>query len=106
MMNAGEIADGAVLNYLVARLTSVPWRRWPRAAKAGRGIDDIDRPVVVCSVHEDRELRSTWQHDGLVPRPAIRVMRLGVPKPARQSWRGAHLACTHEQVRPQQAGTR
>ncbi len=55
---AGEIADGAVLNYLVspsynegalAALTR-------GAAKGGRTIDDIDRPqLVVCSVDDDRQ---------------------------------------------------
>jgi len=53
----GEIADGAVLNYCVppeynnealARLKA-------GAERAGRTLDDIDRPqLVVCSVHEDR----------------------------------------------------
>jgi 5,10-methylenetetrahydromethanopterin reductase len=55
---AGEIGDGALLNYLVspaynkdamAALTR-------GAAKAGRVIDDIDRPqLVVCSMDEDRD---------------------------------------------------
>ncbi len=54
----GEIADGAVLNYCVppeyndgamARLEA-------GAKKAGRSIDDIDRPqLVVCSVDEDHD---------------------------------------------------
>jgi 5,10-methylenetetrahydromethanopterin reductase len=54
----GEIADGVVLNYLVSpdyndqaieALTI-------GAERAGRSIDDIDRPqLVVCSVHEDRQ---------------------------------------------------
>lgn len=54
----GEIADGAVLNYLVApdyndRAIEALERG---AAKAGRTLDDIDRPqLVVCSVHEDRQ---------------------------------------------------
>ena len=53
----GEIADGAVLNYLVspdynARAVEALGNG---AAKAGRALDDIDRPqLVVCSVHEDR----------------------------------------------------
>jgi 5,10-methylenetetrahydromethanopterin reductase len=54
----GEIADGAVLNYLV----SPDYNRQAMealgngAAKAGRSVDDIDRPqLVVCSVHEDRQ---------------------------------------------------
>jgi 5,10-methylenetetrahydromethanopterin reductase len=54
---AGEIADGVVLNYCVppeyneealARLKA-------GAARAGRSLDDIDRPqLVVCSVHPDK----------------------------------------------------
>ncbi len=57
MQLAGEIADGAVLNYLV----SPSYNRAALehlelgAAKAGRTLDDIDRPqLVVCSVDEDR----------------------------------------------------
>ena len=53
----GEIADGVVLNYLVAP----DYNRQAMehlaigAERAGRSIDDIDRPqLVVCSVHEDR----------------------------------------------------
>jgi len=53
----GEIADGAVLNYLVSpqynvgALASLA----AGAAKSGRTIDDIDRPqLVVCSVDNDR----------------------------------------------------
>lgn len=54
----GEIADGVVLNYLVSpdyndraiEALAVG------AERAGRSIDDIDRPqLVVCSVHEDRQ---------------------------------------------------
>jgi 5,10-methylenetetrahydromethanopterin reductase len=53
----GEIADGAVLNYLVSpsynRDAIAALERG--AAKAGRSIDDIDRPqLVVCSVDRDR----------------------------------------------------
>ena len=54
----GEIADGVVLNYLVApdynaRALEALERG---AAKAGRSLADIDRPqLVVCSVHEDRQ---------------------------------------------------
>ncbi|MEY3566176.1 MAG: hypothetical protein RLZ19_190 [Actinomycetota bacterium] len=54
----GEIADGAVLNYLVSpgyndqALEALD----KGARKAGRNLDDIDRPqLVVCSVHEDRQ---------------------------------------------------
>ena len=53
----GEIADGAVLNYLVsptynAEAVAALERG---AARAGKSLADIDRPqLVVCSVHEDR----------------------------------------------------
>jgi 5,10-methylenetetrahydromethanopterin reductase len=54
----GEIADGAVLNYLVSpdynqqALEALH----TGAARAGRSLDDIDRPqLIVCSVHEDRQ---------------------------------------------------
>jgi 5,10-methylenetetrahydromethanopterin reductase len=53
----GEIADGAVLNYLVSpsynRRALEHLERG--AAKAGRTLDDIDRPqLVVCSVDQNR----------------------------------------------------
>jgi 5,10-methylenetetrahydromethanopterin reductase len=55
---AGEIADGVVLNYLV----SPSYNRDAVAAlergatRAGRRLDDIDRPqLVVCSVDRDRQ---------------------------------------------------
>ncbi len=54
----GEIADGVVLNYLV----SPEYNRRAMehlevgAAKAGRSVDDLDRPqLVVCSVDHDRQ---------------------------------------------------
>ena len=53
----GEIADGAVLNYLVSPSynTGALAALARGAAKAGRTIDDIDRPqLVVCSVDNDR----------------------------------------------------
>jgi 5,10-methylenetetrahydromethanopterin reductase len=57
MKLAGEIADGVVLNYLV----SPTYNRDAMAAlergatKAGRSLDDVDRPqLVVCSVDADR----------------------------------------------------
>jgi len=55
----GEIADGAVLNYLVSpEYNDQAIEALERgAAKAGRSLDDIDRPqLVVCSVHEDRQV--------------------------------------------------
>jgi 5,10-methylenetetrahydromethanopterin reductase len=53
----GEIADGVVLNYLVS--PDYNGRALEHlaagAARAGRGLEDLDRPqLVVCSVHEDR----------------------------------------------------
>ena len=55
----GEIADGVVLNYLASpEYNSQAMEALSRGAdKAGRSIDDIDRPqLVVCSVHEDRAI--------------------------------------------------
>ncbi len=54
----GEIADGAVLNYCVPpEYNHQALEHLERGArKAGRTLDDLDRPqLVVCSVHEDRE---------------------------------------------------
>ncbi len=54
----GEIADGVVLNYLVSPTYNADALAALErgAAKAGRSVDDIDRPqLVVCSVHEDRD---------------------------------------------------
>ena len=53
----GEIADGAVLNYCVPPEYNIEaMAQLARgAARAGRSVDDIDRPqLIVCSVHEDR----------------------------------------------------
>ena len=53
----GEIADGAVLNYLVspAYNTGALEALARGAAKAGRTVDDIDRPqLIVCSIDTDR----------------------------------------------------
>ncbi len=54
----GEIADGAVLNYLVSPSYNVgALEALARgAAKVGRTVDDIDRPqLIVCSVDDDRQ---------------------------------------------------
>jgi 5,10-methylenetetrahydromethanopterin reductase len=54
----GEIADGAVLNYLVSPdYNQQAIEALERGAtKSGRSLADIDRPqLVVCSVHEDRK---------------------------------------------------
>lgn len=58
MTLTGEIADGAVLNYLVSpRYNEAALAQLEEGAKkAGRSIDDIDRPqLVVCSVDMDRK---------------------------------------------------
>jgi 5,10-methylenetetrahydromethanopterin reductase len=58
MRLAGEIGDGALLNYLVAPAYSATAldALAEGAARAGRGLDDIDRPqLVVCSMDEDRD---------------------------------------------------
>lgn len=55
----GEIADGACLNYCVPPEYNIRAMEQLEAgaAKAGRSIDDIDRPqLIVCSVHEDKKI--------------------------------------------------
>lgn len=59
MEMTGEIADGAVLNYCVPpEYNDKAMELLDRGAKkAGRRVDDLDRPqLVVCSVHEDRKV--------------------------------------------------
>jgi 5,10-methylenetetrahydromethanopterin reductase len=58
MRLTGEIADGCVLNYLVSpgynEQAMVELRKG--AEKAGRSLDDIDRPqLIVCSLDDDRD---------------------------------------------------
>ncbi|HVU12352.1 MAG TPA: LLM class flavin-dependent oxidoreductase [Phototrophicaceae bacterium] len=58
MTMTGEIADGAVLNYLVApKYNQAALDQLEAGArKAGRRLEDIDRPqLVVCSVDTDRK---------------------------------------------------
>jgi 5,10-methylenetetrahydromethanopterin reductase len=58
MALTGEIADGAVLNYLVSPAYNVAALDQLQigAKLAGRSLDDIDRPqLVVCSVDHDRK---------------------------------------------------
>ncbi len=58
MEMTGEIADGAVLNYLVSPAYNLQaMDALERGAKtAGRSIDDIDRPqLMICSVGHDRK---------------------------------------------------
>lgn len=55
----GEIADGVVLNYCVPPdYNHQALEQLARGARrAGRTLDDIDRPqLIVCSVHEDRQV--------------------------------------------------
>lgn len=59
MALTGEIADGAVLNYLVSpAYNAAAMHHLERgASKAGRSVEDLDRPqLVVCSMHEDRQV--------------------------------------------------
>jgi 5,10-methylenetetrahydromethanopterin reductase len=54
----GEIADGAVLNYLVSPEYNERAMQHLQtgAEKAGRSVDDVDRPqLVVCSLDDDRQ---------------------------------------------------
>ncbi|MAS33247.1 MAG: LLM class flavin-dependent oxidoreductase [Anaerolineaceae bacterium] len=58
MTLTGEIADGAVLNYLVSpSYNEAAMAQLEKGAKvAGRSLDEIDRPqLVVCSVDSDRK---------------------------------------------------
>ena len=58
MALTGEIADGVVLNYLVSPKynESAMTQLEIGAGRAGRTVDDIDRPqLVVCSVDNDRD---------------------------------------------------
>jgi 5,10-methylenetetrahydromethanopterin reductase len=53
----GEIADGVVLNYLVSPAYNATAMEHlaAGAARAGRDVDDLDRPqLIVCSLDEDR----------------------------------------------------
>ena len=55
---AGEIADGVVLNYMVSPIYNKQalGALGEGASRAGRTIEDIDRPqLVVCSLDEDRD---------------------------------------------------
>jgi 5,10-methylenetetrahydromethanopterin reductase len=54
---AGQIADGVVLNYMVSPSYNddAMERLEEGARRAGRSVDDVDRPqLVVCSLDEDR----------------------------------------------------
>jgi 5,10-methylenetetrahydromethanopterin reductase len=56
---AGEIADGVVLNYMVSPTYNADAMEAlaAGAARAGRRVEDIDRPqLVVCSLDEDRDV--------------------------------------------------
>ena len=58
----GEIADGAVLNYLVSpdHNDRAMEHLAIGAERAGRWIDDTTGRSSWCSVHEDRQTPSTW----------------------------------------------
>lgn len=59
MSLCGEIADGVVLNYMVAPAYNreAMAALAAGAARAGRSLDDIDRPqLVVCSLDRDRDV--------------------------------------------------
>jgi 5,10-methylenetetrahydromethanopterin reductase len=54
---SGEIADGVVLNYLVSPTYNARAMEHldAGARRAGRGVDDLDRPqLIVCSLSDDR----------------------------------------------------
>ena len=75
MALAGEIADGVLLNYLVgpAYNREAMAALAEGAARAGRTVDDVDRPqLVVCSLDDDRSLALDRARELVdpVPRPA------------------------------------
>ena len=101
----GEIADGVVLNYLVSPdYNDQALEALSRGAhKAGRSLEDIDRPqLVVCSVHEDRQtaldMARLMVTQYLGQQPHI-MKALGVPQSLLD--KGAEVLtwpATHEQV--------
>lgn len=66
MMMTGEIADGVVMNYCVPpeyNLKAIDMLA-QGAKKAGRTIDDIDRPqLIVCSVDEDHDVAIDYSRE-------------------------------------------
>ena len=101
----GEIADGVVLNYLVSPDYNVRAMDALEqgATKAGRSVDDLDRPqLVVCSVHEDRSTAINMARNMVAQylgqQPHI-MEASGVPKSLLESV-GEVLTwpATHEQV--------
>ena len=102
---SGEIADGVVLNYLVSPDYNVRAMDALEqgATKAGRSVDDLDRPqLVVCSVHEDRSTAINMARNMVAQylgqQPHI-MEASGVPKSLLESV-GEVLTwpATHEQV--------
>ncbi len=108
---AGEIADGVLLNYLVPAVYNddALERLAVGAARAGRTLDDIDRPqLILCSVDGDRDRALTHAkrmlahylrqapHVAVMSRaPAELVERIGEtvswPPSAQEIERAAHL---------------
>ena len=71
----GEIADGAVLNYLVSPTTTTgQWTLCKGAEKAGRSIDEIDRPQPVACMKIET-LLSAWQEHGTMPGQQPHIMK-------------------------------
>jgi 5,10-methylenetetrahydromethanopterin reductase len=102
----GEIADGAVLNYCVPPDYNheAIERLAAGAKKAGRTLDDIDRPqLIVCSVHEDRQTALDGARElltqYLAQQPHIAKASGVKPEVVQQIQAILGWPATHEQVR-------
>jgi len=89
----GEIADGVVLNYCVPPEYNIPAMQQLKAGaeKAGRTLDDVDRPqLIVCSVHDDQRIALDGARELLTQYLALgRLLKSKSGKPCllwRMSW--------------------
>ena len=103
---AGEIADGVVLNYCVPPEYNLPALEQLEkgAKKAGRTLDDVDRPqLIVCSVHEDRQVALDGARElltqYLAQQPHIAKASGVKPEVVAQIQAILGWPATHEQVR-------
>ena len=102
----GEIGDGVVLNYCVPPEYNLPALEQLEkgAKKAGRTLDDIDRPqLIVCSVHDDRQVALDGARElltqYLAQQPHIAKASGVKPEVVAQIQSILGWPATHEQVR-------
>jgi 5,10-methylenetetrahydromethanopterin reductase len=103
---AGEIADGVVLNYCVPPEYNDQAMEHLEigARRAGRTLDDVDRPqLVVCSVHEDREVALNGARElltqYLAQQPHIAKASQVSPEVVAEIQNILGWPATHEQIR-------